>query len=632
LARIVAVAVAVTVGVTLLTTAPTLAQGPPRILLGAIVTPQREVTLTVSYLDADEAVVPPTASDIQLLEAGKDFGGRLTPLPDESLEIVVILDTRRGDEAFDAMTTALGDMVADLPPSSTVSVVTAGDQPALAAEPGPVAGWSTDDALEGVAPTAGSSVIESFGLALDQFSDDRSPDRRHVVIVFADGYQPDPATVADEVSKELRAEAVDTYVIGNARGYARSTSPFPLPLGTGRRVAVLGTQIAPAAADIALQLRNQYRVTFDTKAPKGRVEYTARVGDAGDAVEGAVAVEIPAEAVPRSEKGTSWKAVAIAVPLLIAAIVALLFIPPRIRRGRARRSASSPNALLVPLDPGGSSPDPAMASAGSRPREGRAPETVSARPMGLGGEQVEGREAVRELLRVGRRAVRGVWMAEGFDDPVLVELAQVAHVPIRRVGVEEFLAAARSRYSEGVLALTSPIPSTPIERLCRPTGAPVSIAVLYGNADPEVLAGLTRAAASSHFSGIVLGHSRTAPVSPTTTALALGAMEHVRFSLVNNLPSSIARLKRLGCVIVGVDPGSATRLGDLTVDLATAPIVLVVGSGGGLDRRLRGRCDLVANIEPTAGGATSVSAIPMLACSQLAALRSEAIAAPLDPR
>jgi 23S rRNA (guanosine2251-2'-O)-methyltransferase len=621
----------VAVGVTLLTAVPADAQQAPRVLIGAVVSPQREVTLTVSYLNADEAVVPPTASDIKIKEGGKEVGAQLTRLPDESLEIVVILDTRRTDEAFASMTTALVDLVAGLPPSATISVVTAGDEPAVADEPTPVAGWSPDDALEGLAPTEGNSVIEAFGLAVGQFSDRREPDRRRVVIAFADGYIDDPATVSDEVSENLREHEVDTYVIGNARQFAGRSAPFPLPMGAGRRLAVIGTQLTGNAEDVALQLRNQYRTTFVTKAPKGRVAYTALVGEGGDAVEGALGVEIPAEVAPRSEKGTSWAVVAIGVALFLAAIVALLFVPPRIRAARARRSGAPPNALLEPFDPDQSASQPVTSPAGTRTRAGPAPATVSARPMGLGGEQVEGRAAVRELLRVGRRAVRGVWMAEGYDDPVLVELAQVAHVPLRRVSVDEFRAAVRSEFSEGVLALTSPIPSTPIERLCRPAGSPISIAVLHGPADPEVLAGLTRAAASAHFSGIVLGHSRTAPVSPASTALARGAMEHVRFSLVNNLPSSIARLKRLGCVIVGVDPGSATRIGDLAVDLATAPIALVVGSGGGLDRRLRGRCDMVANIEPTSGGATTVSAIPMVACTQLAALR-EVATAPLDPR
>jgi tRNA G18 (ribose-2'-O)-methylase SpoU len=109
-------------------------------------------------------------------------------------------------------------------------------------------------------------------------------------------------------------------------------------------------------------------------------------------------------------------------------------------------------------------------------------------------------------------------------------------------------------------------------------------------------------------------------------------MEHVRFSLVSNVPSSIARMKRLGCLTIGIDPGTGTRLGDLTVDFSTVPVVLVIGSGGGLDRRLRGHCDLVANIEPSSRGVASASAIATLACAQLSALRSVASTAPLDPR
>jgi 23S rRNA (guanosine2251-2'-O)-methyltransferase len=279
-------------------------------------------------------------------------------------------------------------------------------------------------------------------------------------------------------------------------------------------------------------------------------------------------------------------------------------------------------------------PEPALMTVAAPPpnRAGQAPETVSSRPMGVGGEQVEGLEAVRELLRVGRRAVRGVWVAEGVHDPLLVELAGLAHVPIRRVGVDEFRAAVRSEYSGGVLALTSSIPSTPVEQLCRPAGRPVSIVVVHGPAEPERLASLVRAAAASRFTGIVLAHSRTAPVSPAATALARGAMEHVRFSLVNNLPSSIARLKRLGCVVIAVDPGTGTRLSDLAVDLTEVPVALVMGAGGGLDRRLRSRCDLAANVAPVPGVSAPASAIASLACTQLMALRAEQLAAPIDPR
>ena len=62
----------------------------------------------------------------------------------------------------------------------------------------------------------------------------------------------------------------------------------------------------------------------------------------------------------------------------------------------------------------------------ARPRRGHASASPSSssNPLlaavvvatGIGGEQIEGRQAVRELLRAGRRRVREVWLAEGIDD------------------------------------------------------------------------------------------------------------------------------------------------------------------------------------------------------------------------
>jgi hypothetical protein len=51
-------------------------------------------------------------------------------------------------------------------------------------------------------------------------------------------------------------------------------------------------------------------------------------------------------------------------------------------------------------------------------RRGRASE--GGRPAG---DQVEGRHAVRELLRARRRRVRSLWLSEGQDpSPVLAEI------------------------------------------------------------------------------------------------------------------------------------------------------------------------------------------------------------------
>ena len=66
------------------------------------------------------------------------------------------------------------------------------------------------------------------------------------------------------------------------------------------------------------------------------------------------------------------------------------------------------------------------------------------RRKGLGGEQVEGRQAVRELLIAGRRKVHEIWLSSELhdgtsDDGVadIVALAAANRVAVARVGPQQ---------------------------------------------------------------------------------------------------------------------------------------------------------------------------------------------------
>src|SRR5206468_7479622 len=93
------------------------------------------------------------------------------------------------------------------------------------------------------------------------------------------------------------------------------------------------------------------------------------------------------------------------------------------------------------------------------PRGGRPPSRVERH--GLGGEQVEGRQAVRELLAAGRRRAREVWLADDLDPaPVLDEIQQLAakaRVPVRRVPRARLVREARTEAPQGVLARAEPL-------------------------------------------------------------------------------------------------------------------------------------------------------------------------------
>jgi 23S rRNA (guanosine2251-2'-O)-methyltransferase len=256
----------------------------------------------------------------------------------------------------------------------------------------------------------------------------------------------------------------------------------------------------------------------------------------------------------------------------------------------------------------------------------------------VGGEQVEGRQAVAELLRAGRRKVYDVWLAEGVDRaPILEEIIEEAErrrVPIRHTSRVALERQAATEAPQGVLAHAAPLPEADFDDLCRrpgtgdvgtddePAALPFLLA-LDGVTDPQNVGALLRSADGAGATGAVLPRRRAAHVTPAVTKAAAGAVEHVSIAIVAGLPAALARAKELGCWVVGLADDGDTSLFDL--GLATEPLVLVVGSeGDGLSRLARQRCDVVVSI-PMVGALPSlnVAAAGTLALYEVARRRAE---------
>jgi 23S rRNA (guanosine2251-2'-O)-methyltransferase len=221
---------------------------------------------------------------------------------------------------------------------------------------------------------------------------------------------------------------------------------------------------------------------------------------------------------------------------------------------------------------------------------------------------VEGRRAVLELLRAGRRRVRDVWMVEDQGDAgVLHEIGDRARrkgVRIQRVGRARLEAEARTSAPQGVLAHAEPLDPTDLDELCRASTAPFLLALDHVT-DPQNLGAVLRAAEGAGASGVVLPRHRAAHISPAVTKAAAGAVEYLPIALVAGLPAALARLRERGVWIVGLDEhgdGSLFELG-----LASEPLALVLGAEGrGLARLVRQRCDVLVRI-PMAGRVASLN-------------------------
>ncbi len=108
-------------------------------------------------------------------------------------------------------------------------------------------------------------------------------------------------------------------------------------------------------------------------------------------------------------------------------------------------------------------PSPRGGSAGARGP------IIKRSPHSLGGEQVEGRQAVRELLAAGRRQVIEVWMTEGSDpSPILGEidrLARDSHVPVRLVSQRRLESVQGTDAPQGVVAFAEPLTAANLDDL-----------------------------------------------------------------------------------------------------------------------------------------------------------------------
>ena len=253
---------------------------------------------------------------------------------------------------------------------------------------------------------------------------------------------------------------------------------------------------------------------------------------------------------------------------------------------------------------------------------------AGARGQGLGGDQVEGRQAVRELLRADRRPVRSLYMAEGMDAATILDeieaLAAARRVKIDYVSHRRIDSLARTDAAQGVVAMARPVEETSLESLCGPSsrGRVPFLLVLDGITDPHNLGALLRSAECAGVTGVVLPRHRSAHLSPSAAKAAAGAIEYLPMTLVAGIPAALVRLSALGVWTVGLVGDARQSLYELV--LGDQPVALVLGSENtGLAALTRKRCDALVSI-PQHGSLSSlnVSTAGAIACFDVARQRS----------
>ncbi len=240
------------------------------------------------------------------------------------------------------------------------------------------------------------------------------------------------------------------------------------------------------------------------------------------------------------------------------------------------------------------------------------------REAGLGGRQIEGRHAVRELLIARRRKVERVWIAAELEGDSgvadIVEIAAAQRVPVEYVGGARLDREARSEAPQGVLAMAAPLPDVELESLLTTSNAasnaasstPPLLVALDHITDPGNFGAIVRVADGAGVTGLIVPQHRAVHITPTAAKASAGAIEYVPMALVGGLPTALRQLSERGVWLIGLDDRGARSVFDVG-EFAGEPVCIVLGAeGAGLTRLVRERCDVLASI-PMAGQVSSLN-------------------------
>lgn len=241
--------------------------------------------------------------------------------------------------------------------------------------------------------------------------------------------------------------------------------------------------------------------------------------------------------------------------------------------------------------------------------------------------RIYGINPVLEALRTG--SVRELRVADRDSGRLaaLLQAADHAGVPVRRVPVQVLERESRGGVHQGVVAEVDEErrPASLLELVGGPEDGPALIVVLDGVEDPHNVGAILRTVDAAGGSGVVRQTRHAAHLGGIAAKSAAGAAAHVKVADVVNIARALEALKEAGVWTVGLAGEGSTAY--TAVDF-TLPTALVLGAEGtGLRRLVRERCDWLVRI-PMSGHVGSLNVSVAAGVALFEAVRQRRLAQP----
>lgn len=227
-------------------------------------------------------------------------------------------------------------------------------------------------------------------------------------------------------------------------------------------------------------------------------------------------------------------------------------------------------------------------------------------------ETIVGRNPIVEALRVNVPAT-ALYVAQGIqrDERVTeaVRLAAEAGVSLLEISRHELDKLTAGAIHQGLaLAVPAYRYADPDDLLIKAqeSGIPPLLVAVDGVTDPRNLGAIVRSAAAFGAHGVVVPERRSASITASAWRTSAGTAARLPIARCTNLVRTLKAYASAGLMVAGLDADGTVDTDSF--DLATGPLVIVVGSEGrGLARLTRETCDVTVSV-PMAGAVESLNA------------------------
>ena len=225
-------------------------------------------------------------------------------------------------------------------------------------------------------------------------------------------------------------------------------------------------------------------------------------------------------------------------------------------------------------------------------------------------DQVEGRNAVRELLNSGRD-INKIFIQKGERHGSILEIiakAKERKLLIQEVDKNKLDQMAQSDNHQGVIAIVPPSDYCDVDDIldyAKSKNENPFILILDGIEDPHNMGSIIRTAECCGVHGIIIPKRRSCSVNSTVNKTSAGAVEYMKIARVTNLNDTIKYLKENDVWIYGTDMNGSKYYTD---EKYNSGVGIVIGSEGyGMSDLVKKNCDFLIKI-PMKGKINSLNA------------------------